>query len=90
MPYSKFSRKTTRHAIVQSDTTVINPPLRAIEIFTTGDLSVREAGSGTIFTFTFPTVANGGLYPYVFEGNFDKVLDTGTTLADAALLGFKG
>jgi hypothetical protein len=90
MPYSKYSRKTTRHAIVQSDTTVISPPLRAIEVFTAGDLKVREAGSGTDFTLTFPAVAAGGGYPYVFEGNFDKVYDTGTTILDAALLGFKG
>lgn len=86
---SCFSRKTTRHAIVQSDTTVINPPLRAIEIFAAGALKVREAGSGTDFTKTFPVVASGGFYPYVFEGNFDKVYDTGTAIADADLLGFK-
>jgi len=87
---SRFSRQTTRHAIVQSDTTVISPALRAIEVFTTGALKVREAGSGTDFTFTFPAVADGGCYPYVFEGNFDKVYDTGTAIADGALLGFKG
>lgn len=89
MPYSKFSRKTTRHAIVQSDSTVINPPLRAIECFVEGTLVVREAGSGTTFTFVLPAAAAGGSYPYVVEGNFDQVL-AATTIADASLFGFKG
>jgi hypothetical protein len=90
MPYSKFSRKTTRHAIEKSDTTVINPPLRAIEVFATGTLTVREAGSGTTFAFTIPDVADGGRVPYVLEMNIDQVFDTGTSIADAALLGFRG
>lgn len=90
MPYSKFSRKTTRHAIVQSDTTVISPPLRGIECFTTGTLKVREAGSGTTFALTLPAVADGGYVPYVLEMNIDKVFNTDTSIADAALLGIRG
>ncbi len=87
---TRFSRQTTRHAITQSDTTVINPPLRALEIFAVGSVKVREAGSGDDFTITIPAAADGGYVPYTFEGNFDKVYDTGTSIADAALLGFKG
>ncbi len=90
MPYSKYSRKTTRHAVVQSDTTVISPPLRALEVFAAGALKVREAGSATDFTLTLPAAAAGGSYPYVLEMNIDKVYDTGTDIDNANLVGFKG
>lgn len=84
-----FSRKTTRHAIVQSDTTVIRPPLRALEIYAAGTLVVREAGSGTQFTLVYPTAANGGFYPCILEMNIDQVQDTNTTIADSNMLGIK-
>lgn len=84
-----FSRKTQRVAIVQSDSAVISPPLRAIEIFTTGDVSVRELSTGATITMTFPAAAAGGAYPYVWEINCDMVFATATTVADAALLGFR-
>ncbi len=84
-----YTSKTIRVAIVQSDTTVISPPLRAIEVFTAGTLKVRQAGDGEDIAVTFPTAANGGSYPYTFEGNFDKVYNTDTAIADAALLGLR-
>jgi hypothetical protein len=85
-----FSRKTTRHAIVQSNTTVIDPPLRGLEIFVAGTLTVREAGSKTVFELEYPDQAAGGSYPAILIMNIDQVRDSGTDMTDAQLLGFKG
>lgn len=84
-----LNRKLVRVPIVQSDTTVYDPPLLALEIYTAGDVSVVEAHTGTTITKTFPTAANGGSYPYKWEINIRSVLDTNTTVVDAALLGYR-
>lgn len=76
-------------AIVQSDTTVYDPPLLALEIFTTGDVSIVQP-DGTTVTKTFPAAADGGAYPYRWWIRIRQVKDTGTTVADAALLGIRG
>lgn len=74
--------------IVQSDTTVYDPPLLALDVFTTGDVAIVTP-DGTAITKTFPTAANGGRYPHRWWIRIRQVLDTGTTVADAALLGIK-
>lgn len=74
--------------IVQSDTTVYDPPLLALDIFTAGDVAIVTP-DGTAITKTFPAAADGGGYPYRWWIRIRQVLDTGTTVADDDLLGIK-
>lgn len=76
----------TLKPIVQSDTTVYNPPLKAIDILAAGDLAVIDS-EGTAATITFPAVAAGGSYPHRWVCRVRQVLDTGTTLTDAQMVG---
>jgi hypothetical protein len=66
--------------ITQSDSTVYAPPLRGVLCLATGDLSIVTAGGQTV-TFTVPYA--GFVAPYMVS----RVLDTGTTIADASLRG---
>lgn len=70
---------------MQSDTTVFDPPLSGVLIFTTGDLSFKN-DQDTTLTFTFPAAANGGSYPYFFEAQITQILNTNTTIANGAML----
>lgn len=76
--------------IVQSDTTTYLPePLKAIDIFAPGDIKV-DIGDITARTFTFPSVGNGGNYPFRWWCmSVSKVYATDTTIADANLFGWK-
>lgn len=76
-------------AIVQSNTTIIEPELKYIVIFTEGDLAFVGA-DGESFTRTFPAVAAGGSYPFLFGPvRIRQVLATGTTLGDVDMLGLR-
>jgi len=70
---------------VQSDSTVYDPPLYGVDIFTTGAVSIVTPQGDTI-TKTFPTAANGGHYPYRWIIEIRSLLDTGTTVTDANLV----
>lgn len=74
--------------IVQSDTTIYSPPLLGLEIFTPGDVAIVTP-DGTAITKTFPAVADGGEYPVRWWLRIRQVMNTGTSVADAALLGLK-
>jgi hypothetical protein len=76
----------TVHPIVQSDSTVIDPPLKAIVILAAGDLSFVDSEDSTV-TKTFPDAASGGAYPFVLPCRIRQVKDTGTTLTDAQMIG---
>jgi len=75
--------------VVQSDETVLDPPLKGIYVFAEGDLKYRN-GIGDEITLTLPASADaGGSYPFFLFGRIDKVFDTGTTLTDAQMLGLR-
>lgn len=77
-------------AIVQSDTTVFNPPLLGLDIFAPGDVSIKNERDTTI-TKTFPAIASEGVgYPFRWWVRVRQVLDTNTTVADASLVGLVG
>lgn len=73
--------------IVQSDTTIYNPPLKGILVTLEGTL-VAEDTSDVTHTFVLPAVAAGGRYPCFIPGRFRRVL-AATTIADANLHGLR-
>lgn len=73
--------------IVQSDSTVIDPPLKFIVISEVGTLSFKNEKDVTI-DFVVPAVAAGGALPFILPGRIRKVL-AATTIADANLLGLR-
>lgn len=73
--------------IVQSDTTIFNPPLKAIVVTAPGDL-VIEGPDGVTVTVVCPAVASGGRYPTYVIGKVRRVL-AATTIADANLSGLR-
>jgi hypothetical protein len=86
MVNEQLANRTTR-PIVQSDSTVISPPLKGIVLLEGGALHYRDT-AGNEVTKTFPTMAGGGIYPFVFEMRIDKVFDTGTVITDDQMIGF--
>lgn len=73
-------------AIVQSDTTVYDPPLRAITVSADGNLVVENA-TGNEVTLVVPDAASGGMFPFTWWcGEVRKVKES-TTIADANLIG---
>jgi hypothetical protein len=65
--------------VSSSDSTVYDPPGRALYVGTGGSLAVRMAGDGSTPTLT--NVPNGTLLPIAV----DKVLSTGTSASDIVL-----
>lgn len=76
-------------AIVQSDTTVFKPPLMFLAVFAVNGTIKIQNELGQDVTFTIPSVANGGGAPFVLPGRIRKVYNTDTTIADAALIGYR-
>lgn len=81
-----LSDRTTK-PIVQSDTTVIDPPLKGIVLLEGGALKYRDT-EGNEVTKTFPAIGAGGFYPFDFAMRIDMVFDTGTALTDAQMIGY--
>ena len=82
----------TLQAIVQSDSANQSYRLGGIIVNAAGTLKVGDP-LGNTFTFTFTAfVAAGGVYS-VFPARLDldivKVFDTGTTIADADMIGLR-
>lgn len=76
-------------AIVQSDTTEYTPPLQYLAVFAVnGTIAVKNELNETV-TFTIPDVAAGGGAPFILPGRFRQILDSGTTIADAAMIGYR-
>jgi hypothetical protein len=74
-------------AIVQSDTTIYNPPLKAVLVTLNGTLAVEDV-TGVTHSFVLPDAATGGQYPCIIPGRFRRVL-AATTIADANLHGLR-
>lgn len=77
-------------AIAQSDTSVLDPPLKAIVISAPGSLVFKNEHNETI-TFVVPAaVANETVtaLPFTLWGRVRQVL-AATTIADANLLGLR-
>lgn len=73
--------------IVQSDTTIYNPPLKAVLVTLDGSLAVEDV-AGVTHTFVIPAAASGGQFPCIIPGRFRRVL-AATTIADANLHGLR-
>jgi len=77
---------TQPHAVVQSDTTILNPPVREIIISAEGSLAV-ESEKGDSVTLVVPA---GASLPFVFRcGRVRRILDTGTDIANANLVAMR-
>lgn len=74
-------------AIVQSDDTIYNPPLKAIMVTLDGTLVVEGADNVT-HTIVIPAAATGGSFPCYIIGRFRRVL-AATSIADANLHGLR-
>jgi len=83
MGSEKVSREISSAAgsrtVTPSDSTVYDPPSRAVYVGTTGDLAVRMAGDQSTPTFTG---VPAGFHPLCV----DKVLSTGTAASNIVLL----
>lgn len=66
--------------VTPSDSTVYDPPSRALYVGVTGNLAVRMAGD--LSTPIYINVQGGSMLSYCV----DKVLSTGTTATDIILL----
>lgn len=81
----------TPRAIVQSNTTVIDPPLLGIIVSAPGDLVVKNEKDETV-TINCPEHAGGtdegGRYPFTIWGRIRQVLAS-TTIADADMIGLR-
>jgi hypothetical protein len=73
--------------IVQSDTTVYNPPLKGVLVTLDGTLVVEDVNHVT-HSFVIPAAATGGRFPCFIAGRFRRVL-AATTQADASLHGYR-
>lgn len=73
--------------IVQSDTTIYDPPLKGVLVTLDGTLVVEDT-SGVTHSFVLPAAATGGRYPCIIPGRFRRVL-AATTQADASLHGLR-
>jgi hypothetical protein len=70
------------HAITKSDTTVYSPPLTALFVGTTGDVTVMPAGqetAGSPTPVTFKAVAANG---WIDKLQISRVMSTGTSASD--------
>lgn len=75
-----------RVAIAKSDSTVINPPLKAIIVSGIGTLVV-EGPDGVQTSIEIPDAAGGAALPFTLVGRVRKVLSTNTDLNDADMIG---
>jgi hypothetical protein len=84
MSSEKVSKETSPAAgavvVTASDTTVYDPPGRALYVGTTGDVAVRMAGDQTVVTLV--GVQGGTTLPICV----DKVMSTNTTGSNIVLL----
>lgn len=74
--------------ITQSDSAVINPPLKFLVISGVGTVVYKNEKDETI-TFVVPAVADGGRYPFILPGRIRQIMDTNTTIANAQLHGLR-
>lgn len=75
-------------AIVQSDSTVYDPPLKFLVISGVGTVTFKNEKNVSI-AFVAPAVADGGSYPFILPGRIRQVMDTGTSVTDANLTGLR-
>jgi hypothetical protein len=84
MGSEKVSRETSAASgavtVTASDSTVFDPPGRAVYVGATGNLAVRMAGDQSVVTFV--GVQTGALLPIAV----DKVMSTNTTATSILLL----
>lgn len=73
--------------IVQSDTTIYDPPLKGVLVTLDGTLVVEDTSNVT-HSFVIPAAAAGGRFPCFIPGRFRRVL-AATTQADASLHGLR-
>lgn len=78
-------------AVVQSDTTTYNPPIRGI-IISEDDVTVAiKNDNGDTVTLTIPAVADGASLPYTWWcGNASQILASGTTAANGNMVALQG
>jgi hypothetical protein len=75
--------------ITQSDTTVYDPPLKFLAVFAVdGTITIRNEKDEAV-VFTIPTAAAGAGVPFLIPGRIRRVMNTGTTIANAALIGIR-
>ena len=76
--------------IAQSDTTIFDPPLRAITVSAPGNLVVENA-TGNEVTLVCPDHPGGtdagGRYPFTFWCGEVRKVKAATTIADADMIG---
>lgn len=76
--------------IVQSDTTIYDPPLKALIITAPGVVEI-ENGKGDMVTFTIPAAVENlttTALPFILPGRVRRVM-AATTVADANLTGLR-
>lgn len=78
----------TVEPIVQSDSTVISPPLIGIVLLEGGALKFRDT-VGNEVTKTFPLLEDGGAYPFFLGIRMDMVFATGTDISDDDMIGVR-
>lgn len=79
-------------AIVQSDTTILNPPIKALIVWladAAGDTLKFDDIEGTTHTVVLPPRAAGAAYPICIPVAMRKIHATTTTLDDAEMFGIR-
>ena len=86
MSLSAGEHRLTLLPFALSDTVVLDPPLKAIDIMAEGDLKIQDI-EGNDQVYVFPVAAAGGAYPFRLHLLIQKVYDTGTDIPIAGLIG---
>lgn len=82
---NKDLQAPTHVAIVQSDTVDQGNTLRGIEIWAEGTISAV-----TTMGYTIPTrTITAAMLPFKWVGQFKRINDTGTTIADGDMSGLR-
>lgn len=84
MPVNPNLEAPTFRAVVQSDSTIISPSLRGIDLWAEGTFKLQDVLGNVYgpYTATAP-------FPVRITGQINKVFNTDTTIADADMVGLQ-
>lgn len=86
MALSAIDLNLTIRPFALSDTAILDPSLKAIDIMADGDVKVQDI-EGNDQVYTIPDVAGGGRFPYRLYLRIQKVYTTDTTIGVTDLIG---
>lgn len=84
MPINPNLEVPTFIPIVQSDTTIIHPTLRGVDIWAAGTIKLGDVIGNTYGPYTCAAP-----FPIRLTGQINMIYDTGTSIANADIVGLQ-